>query len=101
MQKNILLMEEFLPSQFDRMAADCGLELKSHNVTYISLCPGAVKTEKVLLDAAERKDGGGTAKPASTETLKLGNNEGVFDKFIDGESAEFSGKVIAALATGG
>ena len=29
----------------DRMAADCGHELKSSNVTMISLWPGAVKTE--------------------------------------------------------
>ena len=29
----------------DRMAVDCGIELKKHNVTMISLYPGAVKTE--------------------------------------------------------
>ena len=27
------------------MAADCGIELKKHNVTMLSLYPGAVKTE--------------------------------------------------------
>ena len=31
----------------DRMACDCGIELKKHNVTMISLYPGAVKTELV------------------------------------------------------
>ena len=31
----------------DRMAADCAMELKKHNVAMISLWPGAVKTEKV------------------------------------------------------
>ena len=31
----------------DRMAADCAMELKAHNVAMISLWPGAVKTEKV------------------------------------------------------
>jgi dehydrogenase/reductase SDR family protein 1 len=31
----------------DRMAADCAVELKKHNVTMISLWPGPVKTEYV------------------------------------------------------
>jgi dehydrogenase/reductase SDR family protein 1 len=31
----------------DRMAADCGVELKKHNVCMLSLYPGAVKTELV------------------------------------------------------
>ena len=31
----------------DRMAADCAIELKKHNVAMVSLWPGAVKTEKV------------------------------------------------------
>ena len=34
------------------MAADCGLELKKHNVAFVSLWPGAVKTEH-MLNAAE------------------------------------------------
>ncbi len=29
------------------MAADCGIELKKHNVAMISLYPGAVKTELI------------------------------------------------------
>ncbi len=33
--------------QLDRMAVDCGIELKSHNVACISLWPGAVKTETI------------------------------------------------------
>ena len=35
----------FPPLQVDRMAADCGLELRPHNVAFVSLWPGAVKTE--------------------------------------------------------
>ena len=31
----------------DRMAADCGTELKKHNVAMISLWPGPVKTENI------------------------------------------------------
>ena len=34
------------------MAADCGLELKKHNVAFVSLWPGPVKTEH-MLNAAE------------------------------------------------
>ena len=30
----------------DRMAADCAIELKKHNVAMVSIWPGAVKTEK-------------------------------------------------------
>ena len=33
--------------QCDRMAADCGHELRRHNVTFVSLWPGAVMTEAV------------------------------------------------------
>ena len=31
--------------QCDRMATDCALELKKHNVAFVSLWPGAVRTE--------------------------------------------------------
>lgn len=31
----------------DRMAADCAIELKKHNVTMVSLWPGPVKTEEI------------------------------------------------------
>ena len=34
-------------SAVDRMAADCAVELKDHNVTMISLWPGPVKTEYI------------------------------------------------------
>ena len=40
----------------DRMAVDCGTELKKHNVAMLSLYPGAVKTElinKLVLNRAE------------------------------------------------
>ena len=40
----------------DRMAVDCGLELKKHNVACLSLYPGAVKTElinKLVLNREE------------------------------------------------
>ena len=31
----------------DRMAADCGHELRKHNVAMVSLWPGPVKTEMI------------------------------------------------------
>ena len=37
----------------DRMAADCGLEMKSSNVAMISLWPGPVKTEYLTKRQAE------------------------------------------------
>ena len=62
----------------DRMAADCGHELKEAGVAMISLWPGPVKTEFI------------------TEKMKEG--EPMFKVFEKGESIEFSGKVVAQLA---
>lgn len=63
----------------DRMAVDCGIELKKNNVAMISLYPGAVKTE-LIKDFME--------KEANMSNI-----------FKDGESTEFSGKVIVKLAS--
>ena len=86
------------------MAADCGLELKSHNVTFISLWPGPVKTEMVQLGMEKRKEaaaaGAPAPRPASLETVKLGANATVHAAFGLGESTEFSGKCIVALYNG-
>lgn len=57
----------------DRLAADMAHELRSHNVTAVSLYPGLVRTERVL-DAAD-----------------------VFD-LSNAESPQFAGRAIAALA---
>ncbi len=32
----------------DKMASDCAQELKRHNVTFVSLWPGPVKTETIV-----------------------------------------------------
>lgn len=74
------------------MVADCALELKSHNVSFISLWPGPVNTEHLM----EVK---GTEAPVG-ETSKLGINSYTFQAFGHGESMEFSGKCIVAMATG-
>ena len=53
----------------DRMAADCGSELKQKGVTMISLMPGAVKTEEIM---AKINKGG------------LGNLPGMKERFLQG-----------------
>jgi NAD(P)-dependent dehydrogenase (short-subunit alcohol dehydrogenase family) len=82
------------------MAADCGLELKSHNVTFISLWPGPVKTELVQLSISAKASGAIPRMPASLETVNLGANATVHQAFGNGESPEFSGKCIVALFNG-
>jgi dehydrogenase/reductase SDR family protein 1 len=42
-------------SGVDRMAADCAVELKRHNVAMISLWPGPVKTEYVEKNILQSK----------------------------------------------
>lgn len=67
----------------DRMAGDCGIELKKSGVTMVALYPGPVKTELI---AELAKDA-----PEDSEMRKT---------FFNGsnESTEFSGKVIVHLA---
>jgi len=66
----------------DRMAADCAIELKPHNVAMVSLWPGAVKTEKIQELVLEKDDAPKKSK----------------DIFEKGESIEFPGKAVAYLA---
>jgi len=75
----------------DRMAADCGIELKKYNVAMISLYPGAVKTELVTQLSESAKESEASKERTMGLTMKQ-----IFDK---GESTEFSGKVIVALAS--
>ena len=55
----------------DRMAADCGTELKPSGVTMISLMPGAVRTEEIM------------AKIGSGEGL--GGIPGMKERFLAGK----------------
>jgi len=64
----------------DRMAADCGHELKKKGVTMISLWPGPVKTEYIQENLMNDPD----------NKMKVG--------FENGETVEFAGKAIVALA---
>ena len=74
----------------DRMAVDCGYELKKHNVAFVSLWPGYVPTETV-----------GTFTPgvSDTKTSRESNiNMQNVTEFKRGESAEFPGQCIVELA---
>lgn len=62
----------------DRMAADCGIELKKSNVAMVSLWPGPVKTEYVQENML--------------------NSPKASPMFQKGETMEFSGKAIVHLA---
>jgi len=78
----------------DRMAADCGMELRKENVAFISLWPGAVKTEiiqsKVLSKENPDANDSSKAAQAAIQTKKM---------FEQGESIEFAGKCIVAIAS--
>jgi dehydrogenase/reductase SDR family member 1 len=73
----------------DRMTADMAHELRPHNVAVVSVWPGLVRTELVLMGARTGPDG--------IATIDL-PGEGVFD-LSHAESPRFVGRGIAALAT--
>lgn len=81
----------------DRMAADCGHELRKENVAFISLWPGPVGTENVLsllqdrVTNPDQSDVGGVPKEYSDTKKRLA-------AFAEGETPEFAGKCIAAMA---
>ena len=92
------------------MAADCGIELKKHNITMLSLYPGGVKTELVSKISTEKGD-----ITASMERTYVNNQRNKFKKilFLEiyfdlkgitlkgileiGETPEFSGKVVVEM----
>jgi len=73
----------------DRMTADMAHELRPYGVAVVSVWPGLVRTELVLL--------GAKAGPDGTSTIEL-PGEGVFD-LSRAESPRFTGRAVAALAT--
>ncbi|XP_055354851.1 dehydrogenase/reductase SDR family member 1-like [Paramacrobiotus metropolitanus] len=80
----------------DRMAADCALELKAHNVAYISLWPGPVSTEVMQQLAVDQKNGKLADKGQGVTGSVVYD---VAEMLKVAESPEFSGKCIVALAT--
>jgi len=75
----------------DRMSVDSGIELRPHNITCLSLYPGAVRTE-LIMDQMKSKD----VKVRGTcgTEIKLSD----FFSVRNSESPEFTGKVIVAMA---
>ncbi|XP_060080394.1 dehydrogenase/reductase SDR family member 1-like [Ylistrum balloti] len=68
----------------DRMAADCAVELKRHNVAFVSVWPGAVRTEVInQLSQSRNRD--------------KGKDSGI--NFDEGETTEYAGKAIVNLLT--
>jgi len=72
----------------DRLAADTAVELQKHNITSVSLWPGAVKTELITHNVIEKPLDGKAS--AAEETVRR--------MFENGESTEFSGMCLRALA---
>jgi len=72
----------------DRMAADCAVELKKQNVTFISLWPGPVKTEYIQENIENNARNGGKEDP-------IGAKASMFEK---GETIEMAGRTIRYLA---
>lgn len=82
----------------DRMAADCGLELKKHNVAFVSLWPGPVKTEHMLNvteNIAEDKKFETAVGPDPPIKVDAKLMKRILE---NAESPEFSGKCIVKLA---
>ena len=73
----------------DKMTADMAHELRERNVAVVSLWPGLVTTELVMMGARTDDDG--------RSVLDL-PGEGVFD-LADAESPRFVGRAVVALAT--
>ncbi|XP_041036703.1 dehydrogenase/reductase SDR family member 1 [Carcharodon carcharias] len=70
----------------DRLAADCAHELRRDGVSYVSLWPGAVRTETITELIINRE-------------VKTKAEQQMVDMFTSGETPEMSGKCIVALAT--
>ncbi|XP_053408003.1 dehydrogenase/reductase SDR family member 1-like [Mercenaria mercenaria] len=78
----------------DRMAADCGFELKKHNVAFVSLWPGAVGTENMLVNLRDS-----LKKPRIVDnSVSMRSREKMLEYFEKGETPEFVGQCIAAMA---
>ena len=73
----------------DKMTADMAHELESHSVAVVSIWPGLVRTELVMLGARQTDDG--------RSVLDL-PGEGTFD-LDDAESPRFIGRGVVALAS--
>ncbi|XP_076982634.1 dehydrogenase/reductase SDR family member 1-like [Tamandua tetradactyla] len=71
----------------DRLAVDCAHELRRHGVSYVSLWPGVVQTERLKEFMT---------KEESSEDPQIKQFRSLFSS---GETPEVSGKCVVALAT--
>ena len=87
----------------DRMAADCAVELKEHNVTMISLWPGPVKTEYIKENVLTKSDGR-PFQNISNFYVYISQKSYIYiglsqtGAFHNAETVEFSGKAVTKLA---
>lgn len=81
----------------DRMAADCGFELKKHNVAFVSLWPGPVGTETVLSNLRTNVKESNVSNDAIPQNFR--SSDKMLEVFEKGETTEFAGQCIAAMAT--
>lgn len=83
----------------DRMAAECAIHLRKHNIAFISLWPGPVQTEHVKnMILNPDSDNSGLVTKDTTGTM--GNKPDQVSRiFENGEHPEFAGKAIVHLAT--
>lgn len=79
----------------DRMMVDCSVELKKPGVACISLWPGAVKTEQIMYNLDQGKFGANEGSSQGFGDLKAKDMAKAFE---NGESTEFAGKCLVALA---
>jgi len=77
----------------DRLSMDAGMELASSNVTCLSLYPGIVKTEELMNMMNNPHTGGVKVRGSCGKMTNVGDY-----LRTGGESTEFTGKVIVALA---
>lgn len=82
----------------DRMAADCGHELKNHNVAFVSIWPGFVGTETVLTMLRENVENPKVLKDENFP-VSFKRPDKMLEVFEKGETTEFAGQCIAAMAT--
>ena len=77
------------------MAVDCGIELKKHNVTCLSLMLGAVKTEKTSTLIGDQGEKMKLKGDPNNKSMDISINK----IFGDAESVEFGGKIINHMAS--
>ena len=78
----------------DRMAADCGFELRKTNVAFVSLWPGPVGTEEVLTKVRNPSADLTKALPSDVKA----DSQKMKEMFEKGETPEFAGQCVARLA---